>query len=459
MEYNKINNLLLSEDNESKQLSKFVTREYVKVKSLSNTYNENKSIRFKTPMLRSNLCDYSDAYILVKGTITVTALGVNNNADNIRDKRNRPLILKNNAPFVSCITRINGELIEDADDLDIVMPIYNLLEYCKNYRKTIGSLYNYYRDELTNDDNDNFANINVVNSEAFKYKNKITGNTYNVDAGAQGYDVNKNGTQEVELTIPLKYLGNFWRALNIPLISCEVSLELKWDKSCIITSLEQRQVDAGPPVVRDNAPTGATLAINGCKLYVPAVTLSKDNKTKLFTNLKLGFKREIIWNKYRSQMTTEAVNNNLNILIDPTFTNVNKLFVLAYQNADDRQSFSQLYLPKVMVKDYNVIIGKLAFFYLPIKTEEEAYENLIDISRNNDFTTGNLLDYDYFKKHYKLIAINLSKQQVLQENEDLIQQIHFIGRLEEAANVFIIIEKKENTVLEFSQNLANVIYK
>ena len=257
MEYDKINNLLLSEDNESGKLSKFVTREYVRVNILSNTYNENKSIRFKTPMLRSNLCDYSDAYILVKGTITVTAPGVNNNANNIRDKRNRPVILKNNAPFVSCITRINGELTEDADDLDIVMSMYNLLEYSKNYRKTIGSLYNYYRDELSDDNKpDNFPNTNVVNSNAFEYKNKITGNTYNVNAGADGYDVNKNGTQEVELAIPLKYLGNFWRVLNIPLISCEVSLELKWDKNCVITSLEQRDIGRGN---RDNAPTGATL--------------------------------------------------------------------------------------------------------------------------------------------------------------------------------------------------------
>ena len=158
-------------------------------------------------------------------------------------------------------------------------------------------------------------------------------------------------------------------------------------------------------------------------------------------------------------MTTEAINNNLSILIDPTFTNVNRLFVLAYQNTDDRQSFSQFYLPKVLVKDFNVIIDKLAFFDLPIKTEEEAYEEIIDICRNNEYTTGSLLDYDYFKKHYELIAIDLSKQQVLQENEDLIQQINFIGRLTEAANVFIIIEKKENTILEFSQNLANVIYK
>ena len=305
-------------------------------------------------------------------------------------------------------------------------------------------------------DDNNFDNIKVVNSNTFKYKNKITGNTYNVDAGAQGYDVNKNGTQEVELAIPLKYLGNFWRALNIPLISCEVSLELKWDKNCVITSLEQRDIGGGN---RDNAPTGATLAINDCKLYVPVVTLSKDDESKLLTNLKSGFKREIIWNKYRSHMTTETVNNNLNILIDPTFTNVNRLFVLAYQNADDRQPFSQFYLPNVMVKDYNVIIDKLAFFDLPIKTEEEAYEKIIDISRNNEYTTGNLLDYDYFKKYNKLIAIDLSKQQVLQENEDLIQQINFIGKLEQAANVFIIIEKKENTILEFSQNLANVIYK
>ena len=285
MEYDKINNLLLAEDNESEKLSKFVTR----VNSLSNTYNENKSIRFKTPMLRSNLCDYSDAYILVKGTITVTAPEVNNGANNIRDKKNRPLILKNNAPFVSCITRINGELIEDADDLDIVMSMYNLLEYSKNYRKTIRSLYNYYRDELSDDaDDNNFDNIQVVNSNTFKYKNKIIGNAYNVNAGADGYDLNKNGTQEVELAIPLKYLGNFWRALKIPLISFEISLELKWDKNCVITSLEQRDIGGGN---RDNAPTGAALSITDFKLYVPAVTLSKDDETKLLTNLKSGFEK------------------------------------------------------------------------------------------------------------------------------------------------------------------------
>ena len=147
------------------------------------------------------------------------------------------------------------------------------------------------------------------------------------------------------------------------------------------------------------------MTINDCKLYIPVVTLSKDDEIKLLTSLKSGFTREIIWNKYRSRVSTETTNNNLNILIDPTFTNVNRLLVLAYQTADDRQSFYQFYLPKVMVKDFNVIIDKLAFFDLPIKTEEEAYEKIIDISRNKEYTTGNFLDYDYFKKYYKLIAI------------------------------------------------------
>ena len=174
-------------------------------------------------MLRSNFCDYSDAYILVNGTITVTG-------NHPRYRQNRPLILKNNAPFISCITRINGKLIEDADDLDIVMPMYNLLEYSKNYRKTIGSLYNYYRDKLSND-NDNFGNIKVVNSKPFKYKNKIIGNTYNINSTVlnpagnirinnPNYVANNSGKKSEELDIPLKYLGNFCRTLNIPLISC-----------------------------------------------------------------------------------------------------------------------------------------------------------------------------------------------------------------------------------------------
>ena len=198
-------------DSESENLSKFVTRDYVKVNSLSNKYNENKSIRFKTPMLQSDLCDYADAYILVNGTIKVAG-------NQPRDRQNRPLILKNNAPFVSFITRINNELIEDADDLDIVMSMYNLLEYSKTYRKTIGSLYNYYRDELNDDANlNNFANNNVVSSNSFQHKNKILGNTYNVDStivpaagGARvanpNYDANNSGKKKCRISHSIKIL-------------------------------------------------------------------------------------------------------------------------------------------------------------------------------------------------------------------------------------------------------------
>ena len=155
-----------------------------------------------------------------------------------------------------------------------------------------------------------FGNIKVVNSEAFKYKNKIIGNTYNVDStianpagGARipkpNYVANNSGKKSIELAIPLKYLGNFWRALNMPLISCEVSLELKWNKNCVITSTQREiNLDGG----NTEASTDASLAISDCILYVPVISLSKNDEIKSLTNLKSGLKREIKWNKYRSQI-------------------------------------------------------------------------------------------------------------------------------------------------------------
>ena len=186
-------------------------------------------------MLRSDFCDFNDAYIVVKGKITVSATDAANNI------RNRPLAFKNNAPFISCISKINGVLVENAEDLDIVMPMYNLLEYRKNYSKTSGSLWNYYRDELTDETNDdNGPNKNVINSKSFKHKTSITGNTYNVAATAGNYDANKEGTIKVETAVPLKHLINFRKTLNIPLINCEKSLVLSWSAYCVSTSLEKR---------------------------------------------------------------------------------------------------------------------------------------------------------------------------------------------------------------------------
>ena len=144
-------------------------------------------------------------------------------------------------------------------------------------------------------------------------------------------------------------------------------------------------------------------------MYVLVVTLSKEDDIKILEQSKLGFKKIIKWNKYRSQITIQPKNRNLNYLIDPKFTNVNRLFVLSFprnNNIDRRYSYSNYYVPKVEINDFNVLIDGKSFFDLPVKNEEEAYEKIIDMSNNNDYTTGNLLDFAYFKKNYKLIAID-----------------------------------------------------
>ena len=163
-------------------------------------------------------------------------------------------------------------------------------------------------------------------------------------------------------------------------------------------------------------------------------------------------------------MSNQPVNNNLNCLIDPTFTNVNRLFVLAYENEDDRRSYSKYCTPTVEIKDYNVLVDRKASFELPVKSMTETYEKITDLGNNDYFTTGNLLDYEYFKKHYKLIAIDLSKQKEL-ENNDIMQQVNFIGKLERdavnnvypATTMFFIIEKREKTVIDFSKNSAVIV--
>ena len=172
-------------------------------------------------------------------------------------------------------------------------------------------------------------------------------------------------------------------------------------------------VDAGADPA-DVAPSGATFKITDTKLYVLVVTLSKENNIKFLEKLKSGFNKTIKWNKYRSQMTIENNNNDLNYLIDPIFTNINRLFVLSFERIEEdnvkkdyRDSFSHYYVPKVQIKDFNVLIDGKSFFDLPIKNEEEAYENIIDMS-NNDYTTGNLLDFAYYKENYQLIAVHLS---------------------------------------------------
>ena len=221
-------------------------------------------------------------------------------------------------------------------------------------------------------------------------------------ATAEDYDANKEDTKNVEIAVPLKHLSNFWKMLNIPLINCEVSLALSWYANCVITSLEKRLLTAaqgGNPVVYDDSPANAVFKITDCKLYVPVVTLSAEYDNKLLEQLKTGFKGTIKWNKYRSEMSNQTKNNNLSYLIDPTCTNANRLFVLSFENEDDRTYFSKCYVPKVEIKDFNVLIDGKPFFEIPVKNIQEAYEAIIEMSKKNDYTTVNLLDFEYFKDH------------------------------------------------------------
>ena len=287
MEFQKIVNFL-DTTSDDKDLPRFVTKKGIEVYHQSEgNYNVNKEIKIKTSMLRSDLCDFSNAYIVVKGTVTVT------NPDNA--KRNKSVAFKDNAPFINCISKNNGVKIDNVEDLDVVMSMYNLLEYSKNYRKKTGSLWNYYigepSDTLSSD------------SESFKYKTSITENTYNIGFGEAGYDANKVGKNETEVVIPLKHLSNFWRSLNIPLINCEVELILTWFKNFLLLDMTERDAEGDNPGIV--APTGLKFKIADTKLYVPVVILSKENDTKLLKQLKTGFKRNIKWNKYRSQMTIQ----------------------------------------------------------------------------------------------------------------------------------------------------------
>ena len=245
MEYQKIANLI---DDASNQPSKFRRRNWVEINDESRgAYNVNSQIKVKTTMLKSSLCVYSDAYILVKGTISANNTAAAGAAANNTDKK---VIFKNCAPFTNCISEINNTQIDNAKDIDIVMPIYNLIEYSDNYAKTTGSLWQYCKNIPALNANDEISRFTGGNTtDSFNFKAKIIGQT------------GDDGTKDVEIIVPLKYLSNFWRTLEMPLINCEVNLILTWSSTCVLIST--------------NIPNqNATFAISDTKLYVPVVTLS-----------------------------------------------------------------------------------------------------------------------------------------------------------------------------------------
>ena len=227
---------------------------------------------------------------------------------------NKKVIFKNCAPFTKCVSEINNTNVDDAKYIDIIMHMYDLIEYSDNYSKTSGSLWQYTKDIPALDDNNeitDFTNNNLTDS--FNFKVKMTGQT------------GDNGTKNVEMVVPLKYLSNFWRTLEMTLINCEVNLLLTWSGFYVIVST-------------DVANQNATFAITDTKLYVPVITLSQQDNGKLLEQLQSVIKRVINWNKYLSKPELLAQNRNLNHFVEPSFQGVNRPFVLAFENDAQRTS-------------------------------------------------------------------------------------------------------------------------
>ena len=248
--------------------------------------------------------------------------------------------------------------------------------------------------------------------------------------------------------VPLKYLSNFWRTLEMPLINCEVHLILTLSSTCVLISTNVQN-------------QSATFAKTDTKRYVSVVNLSTQENTKFLQQLKSGFKRVINWNKYLSKPELLAQNPNLNHLVEPRFLGVNRLFVLAFENDDDRTSYNEYYLPTVEIKNYNIMINGENFFDQPIKNNKVTNENIRNIAtgQGDDYTTGCLLDYPYFTYTYKMIAVDLSKQQPLDAYPRAIQQINFTANLDRVGNtrVYFILEEEKETLLDFSQGTVKVL--
>ena len=298
MKNQNIINLLDKIDTDSKH---FATKKWYIISDENKTnYGVNKdtgadnpdTIKYDTRVLKPNLCDYAEAYILVNDTIRAAA------ADG-----NTRLALKNCAPFTKCNLEINDEHVDTAKNLDIVMPMYNLIEYSDNYQDSSATLYQYKRDESPEDDA--IADLATNASSSFKYKVSLLGNPI---------VANNIAKINVKIVVPLKYLSNFFRSLEMPLINCKIKLNLTWKKECVLSN------DAGD----------AVFIINDTKMYVPVVTLSKEDNKGFIERQNKGFQRSIYWNEYKTKEKNETVNDNnpativRDITLDPSFQDVNR---------------------------------------------------------------------------------------------------------------------------------------
>ena len=331
---------------------------------------------------------------------------------------------------------INDEHVDTAENLDITMPMYNLIEYSDNYQDSSATLYQYKRDEPPEDDT--VADLTADHSSSFKYKISLLGNPV----------LDGNITKRsVKVVVPLKYLSNFFRSLEMLLINCKIKLNLTWKKECVLSN-------------QDGA---AVFIINDTKMYVPVVTLSKEDNKDFIKQQNKGFQRSIYWNEYKTKELTENADANVfkYINLDPSFQGVNRLFAMAYNRANGqptRNGPQKYYLPRIELNKYNVIIDGRNFYNNPIESDIKKYRELkkVMIGKGEDYTIGSLLDFNYFDKLYKLVAVDLSKQKELDADPIAIQQIEFKYMLGTDSTIYWVLEKSKETILEFYKGTVKV---
>ena len=298
--------------------------------------------------------------------------------------------------------KFNDVFVDETNHIYIAMPMYNLIEYSDNYSDTSRSLWQFKRYEAPA----NNADLAIKNSDSFKYKAALIGKTANRNDG-------KGFIKDAKQVVPLKYLSNFWRSLEMPLINCELFLELNWIEDCILSS----------------AGNSAKFEITDTKLHVPIVTLSAKDSANLAKQLNEEFKRSVYWNSYETKpaKVIEQVKNLYELLI-ASFQSVKRLFVLAYVIAapaagDNPPSVDETagiknnkkyFLPRGEIKNYNVLIDGRDFYDQPIDGIIKQYDEIRKVStgHGDEYTTGCLLDYAYFKDNYKLIAVDLSRKKL-----------------------------------------------
>ena len=256
--------------------------------------------------------------------------------------------------------------------------------------------------------------------------------------------------KNVKIAVPLKYLSNFWRSLEMPLINCKIHLELNFTKDCVMSTIAD-----------------TTFKIKNTKLYVLIVTLSTKDNAKLVKLLEEGFKRPVYWNEYQTKIETRDLDNNnlTRFPLDASFQGVRRLFVLVFDNTEndankvERTGHGKYFLPTVKTSNYNVLIDARNFYDQPVNDIIKQYDEIRKIAtgQGDDYTTGCLLDYQYFKDYYNLIVIDLGKQNKLDADSRVIQQIEFYGMLKTNLQVCTILEKSKEITLQFSKGTTQVL--